>query len=90
MSRDIIIDALRMVWFKRYSSKRARLIFHSKGGSNYASLDFTDVLGTTPAAKRYLARSRWSGCFVALWAGTRETPEQCLTLATVDRTTPHI
>ena len=33
-----------MAWFKRHPSKQARLIFHSGGGSQYASQDFRDVL----------------------------------------------
>jgi transposase InsO family protein len=33
MTRDIVIDALRMAWFKRHPSKQAGLIFHSDRGS---------------------------------------------------------
>jgi len=44
MTRDIVIDALRMAWFKRRPSKHAGLIFHSDRGSQYASQDFRDVL----------------------------------------------
>jgi putative transposase len=44
MTRDIVIDALRMAWFKRHPSKFAGLIFHSDRGSQYASHDFRDVL----------------------------------------------
>jgi putative transposase len=44
MSRDIVIDALRMAWFKRQPGKQAGLIFHSDRGSQYASEDFRDVL----------------------------------------------
>jgi putative transposase len=44
MTRDIVIDALRMAWFKRHPSKQAGLIFHSDRGSQYASKDFKDVL----------------------------------------------
>ena len=29
MTRDIVIDALRMAWFKRHPSKQAGLILHS-------------------------------------------------------------
>ena len=43
-TRDIVIDALRMAWFKRHPSKQAGLIFHSDRGSHYASQDFRDVL----------------------------------------------
>jgi transposase InsO family protein len=44
MTRDIVIDAVRMAWFKRHPSKAAGLIFHSDRGSQYASQDFRDVL----------------------------------------------
>ena len=44
MTRDIVIDALRMAWFKRHPSKQAGLIFHSDRGSQNASQDFRDVL----------------------------------------------
>ena len=44
MKRDIVIDALRMAWFKRHPSKQASLMFHSDRGSQYASKDFRDVL----------------------------------------------
>jgi transposase InsO family protein len=44
MTREIVIDALRMAWFKRHPSKHAGVIFHSDRGSQYASQDFRDVL----------------------------------------------
>ena len=44
MTREIVIDALRMAWFKRHPSKNAGLIFHSDRGSQYASLDFRELL----------------------------------------------
>ncbi len=44
MPRDIVIDALRMAWFKRHPSKQAGLVFHSDRGSQYASHDFSVVL----------------------------------------------
>ena len=44
MTRDIVIDALRMAWFKRHPSKTGGLMFHSDRGSQYASNDFRDVL----------------------------------------------
>jgi hypothetical protein len=37
MTRDIVIDALRMAWFKRHPGKQAGLTFHSDRGSQYAS-----------------------------------------------------
>jgi len=44
MTRGIVIDALRMAWFKRHPGKKAGLIFHSDRGSQYASEDFRTVL----------------------------------------------
>ena len=44
MTRDIVIDALRMAWFKRHPGKRAGLVFHSDRGNQYASEDFRGVL----------------------------------------------
>ncbi len=44
MTRDIVVDALRMAWFKRHPNKQAALMFHSDRGSQYASKDFRDVL----------------------------------------------
>ena len=44
MTRDIVIDALRMAWFKRHPGKKAGLMFHSDRGSQYASEDFRAVL----------------------------------------------
>jgi putative transposase len=55
MTRDIVIDALRMAWFKRHPSKQAGLMFHSDCGSQYASKDFRDVLkgyGFTSSMRR--------------------------------------
>lgn len=44
MTRDIVINALRMAWFKRHPGKQAGLVFHSDRGSQYASHDFRGVL----------------------------------------------
>lgn len=44
MTRGIVIDAVRMAWFKRHPGKQSGLIFHSDRGSQYASHDFTDTL----------------------------------------------
>jgi len=55
MTRDIVIDALRMAWFKRHPGKHAGLMFHSDRGSQYASEDFRDVLkeyGIAPSMSR--------------------------------------
>lgn len=43
-SRHVVIDALRMAWFKRHPGKQAGLIFHSDRGSQYASYDFRTLL----------------------------------------------
>ncbi len=44
MTRDIVIDALRMAWFKRHPAKQTGLIFHSDRGSQYASKDYQNML----------------------------------------------
>ncbi len=44
MTRELVIDALRMAWFKRHPARDTGLIFHSDRGSQYASKDFRDVL----------------------------------------------
>ena len=44
MRRELVIDELRMAWFKRHPGKQAGLIFHSDRGSQYASQDFRDAL----------------------------------------------
>ena len=44
MTRGIVIDALRMAWFKRHPHKDSGLMFHSDRGSQYASGDFRDTL----------------------------------------------
>lgn len=55
MQRSLVIDALEMAWFKRNPGKKAKLIFHSDRGSQYASDDFRGVLkeyGITPSMSR--------------------------------------
>ena len=44
MSSSIVIDALRMAWFKRHPGKQAGVLFHSDRGSQYASQAFREVL----------------------------------------------
>lgn len=44
MKSDLVIDALRMAWFKRHPGKACGLLFHSDRGSQYASFDFRNVL----------------------------------------------
>jgi transposase InsO family protein len=44
MTSSIVIDALRIAWFKRHSSKHSGLMFHSDQGSQYVSKDFRGVL----------------------------------------------
>ena len=63
MTRDNVIDTLRMAWFKRHPSKEAGLTFHCDKGSLYASKHFRDVLkwyGITSSM------SRGGSCWVAL------------------------
>jgi transposase InsO family protein len=44
MKSEIVIEALRMVWFKRHPGRRAGILFHRDRGSQYASHDFRAVL----------------------------------------------
>lgn len=44
MRRELVMDALRMAWFRRQPGKDARVIFHSDRGSQYCSDDFQDLL----------------------------------------------
>ena len=44
MTRDLVIDALRMAGFKRQPDKQAGLMLHSDRGSQYASQDFREAL----------------------------------------------
>jgi len=44
MKGQLVIDALRMAWFKRRPDKQAGLIFHSDRGSQYVSASFRGVL----------------------------------------------
>lgn len=44
MTSNIVIDALRMAWFKRHPGKQTGVLFHSDRGSQYASGAFRDVL----------------------------------------------
>jgi putative transposase len=46
MRRNLVIDALQMAWFRRSPGKTAGLIFHSDRGSQYASMEFREVLET--------------------------------------------
>ena len=55
MSSGIVIDALRMAWFKRHPGKHTGVMFHSDRGSQYASRAFRDVLkesGITSSMRR--------------------------------------
>jgi transposase InsO family protein len=55
MHRDLVIDALKMAWFKRNPGKEAGLTFHSDRGSQYASEGFAKVLehcSITPSMSR--------------------------------------
>jgi hypothetical protein len=44
MTREIVIDALRMAWFKRHLSKVSALMFHSDRGRQYASQGLRGLL----------------------------------------------
>ena len=44
MTSNLVIDALRMAWFRRHPGKQAGMLFHSDRGSQYASGAFRDVL----------------------------------------------
>lgn len=44
MTSSIVIDALRMAWFRRQPNKHSGLMFHSDLGSQYASQGFREVL----------------------------------------------
>ena len=38
MTQQLVIDALRMAWFRKHPGKQSSLVFHSDRGSQYASL----------------------------------------------------
>ncbi len=44
MRRELVMDALRMAWFRRQPGKEANVIFHSDRGSQHCSGDFQDLL----------------------------------------------
>jgi putative transposase len=44
MTSSLVMDALRMAWFRRHPGKHAGLMFHSDRGSQYASADFRATL----------------------------------------------
>jgi putative transposase len=44
MTSSVVVDALRMAWFRRHPAKDAGMMFHSDRGSQYASQDFRDEL----------------------------------------------
>ena len=44
MRRELVMDALRMAWFRRQPGEAARVIFHSDRGSQYCSADFQNLL----------------------------------------------
>ena len=69
MTRDIVIDALRMAWFKRHPSKHAGLIFHSDRGSQYGSAAFRQLLRQAGARQSMSARANpyhnaWTESFI--------------------------
>ena len=55
MPVSLVVDALRMAWFRRHPTKDAELIFHGDRGSQYASKDLRDTLkeyNITPSMSR--------------------------------------
>ena len=70
MTRDIVVDALRMAWFKRHPGKHTALIFHSDRGSQYASGDFRDLLTHYGIAT---SMSRRSNCWDNVCSETLES-----------------
>lgn len=44
MRRELVMDALRMAWFRRQPGKEASVILHSDSGSQYCSADFQSLL----------------------------------------------
>jgi putative transposase len=44
MTSSVVMDALRMAWFRRHPNKHSGLMFHSDRGSQYASQGFREVL----------------------------------------------
>jgi len=44
MTSNIVVDALRMAWFRRHPAKDSGLMFHSDRGSQYASQDLREEL----------------------------------------------
>ena len=43
-TQQLVVDALRMAWFRKHPGKHTGLVFHSDRGSQYASLAFRNVL----------------------------------------------
>ena len=69
MTRTLVIDALRMAWFRRHPAPG--LIFHSDRGSQYASHDFRKQLA---AFKMKTSMSRkgdcWDNAVTETWFGS--------------------
>lgn len=76
MARELVIDALRMAWFKRHSAKDAGLIFHSDRGSqpgvNESSQHF--VCRPSVAVHRALRPASPSRAFCAASYSMRARP----------------
>jgi transposase InsO family protein len=76
MTRDIVIDVLRMAWFKRHPDKQAGLILHSDRSSQYANEDFRDVLkdfGITASMSRR-GNCRDAACSETLFGSLKVEP----------------
>jgi transposase InsO family protein len=69
MTRALVIDALRMAWFRRQPP--SGLIFHSDRGSQYASKDFTKQLAAFNM-KASMSRKGdcWDNAVTETWFGS--------------------
>lgn len=67
MKSSLVIDAVRMAWFKRHPQKGSGLLFHSDRGSQYASFDFRNVLQAYGIASSMSLRGNcWDSQFTML------------------------
>ena len=55
MTQQLVVDGLRMAWFRKHPGKHTGLVFHSDRGSQYASIAFRKAL------KDYGVRESMSG-----------------------------
>ena len=73
MRRNLVIDALEMVWFQRCPDQNNKLIFHSDRGSQYASDDFNKVLKEYAITPSMSGKGNcWDNAVVeSLWASLK-------------------